>query len=698
MHIKQLHLINEKYKTLFANINGGMVVATYADSIDKTIVTFVSDVFTKMTGYTIEDIINLYQGRYLYVIVEEDRDEIFKQHFEQLKGGNTYHLPYRIRKKDGSIIWVMDNGYLVKQDDGFFNHSIITDISAVKRNEEELRLSENRFSIAINASSGTLFEVNIKNKLYTHFENAERIFGVKAEKLMEDTKDFSTLPFDGFVNATTNYFFHPDDRALANSYMDKLLEDGKASYEARLRRADNTYIWAKIDLSLISDEFGVPLRLVGFMSDIDEIKKRAEMLESKVKTDPMTGLYNRVAMEALVNTDLVRYPNGVHALVVLDIDNFKGVNDNLGHAFGDIVLIEVRHKLLTMIKDGDIVGRLGGDEFSIFVPNICDTASLLKQATRITKAFRQTYVGKKEDYTITCSMGIALTESATDDFSALYRKADAALYKAKESGKDQVVLFKAEDAATYPLENTRTNDEELKQLKESCNIEEYIFELLYASKDFDLNINMALAAIGQHYHVSRVVIFENDEDNDTTCNIFEWCNSGIKPQIKNLQHVNLSCGDEKITDCFDKNGLFYCNDVRELTPYIQKLYLSQGVLSTLQTTIGSDEKTYGFIGFNECDYYRVWTSEEIEKLTYLSRVLSVFWFKERAKEAVLANLNNRIKILDVLPDYICVVNPSTHSIEYANKKMKELLPDAYQGAFCFNTLRGGQGAPCPECL
>ncbi|MEG2450927.1 MAG: PAS domain-containing protein, partial [Clostridia bacterium] len=80
MHIKQLHLINEKYKTLFANINGGMVVATYADSIDKTIVTFVSDVFTKMTGYTIEDIINLYQGRYLYVIVEEDRDEIFKQH------------------------------------------------------------------------------------------------------------------------------------------------------------------------------------------------------------------------------------------------------------------------------------------------------------------------------------------------------------------------------------------------------------------------------------------------------------------------------------------------------------------------------------------------------------------------------------------------------------------------------------------
>ncbi|MEG2274298.1 MAG: PAS domain-containing protein, partial [Clostridia bacterium] len=134
MHIKQLHLINEKYKTLFANINGGMVVATYADSIDKTIVTFVSDVFTKMTGYTVEDIINLYQGRYLYVIVEEDRDEIFKQHFEQLKGGNTYHLPYRIRKKDGSIIWVMDNGYLVKQEDGFFNHSIITDITAIKRN------------------------------------------------------------------------------------------------------------------------------------------------------------------------------------------------------------------------------------------------------------------------------------------------------------------------------------------------------------------------------------------------------------------------------------------------------------------------------------------------------------------------------------------------------------------------------------
>ncbi|MEG2117014.1 MAG: PAS domain-containing protein, partial [Clostridia bacterium] len=211
--------VNQSYASLLDNINGGMIVTNHSKLQNETILTYVSSGFTKMTGYTLEDIQNKYQGRYISIVLEEDRNISFDKFLQQTSVGNTYEISYRIIKKDNSILWVMDNGYLVNDDDGLRNHSIITDISTVKQQEEELRLSEKRFSIAINASSGALFEVDLKKQLYSHFENAERIFGVSSEILLDDTRAFSTLPYDDFVIAVTTYFFHPDDHAIALNAM-----------------------------------------------------------------------------------------------------------------------------------------------------------------------------------------------------------------------------------------------------------------------------------------------------------------------------------------------------------------------------------------------------------------------------------------------------------------------------------------------
>lgn len=697
-HNKELRIASEKYQSLLSNINGGVLVTTHAKTAEEITVIYVSPGFTDMTGYTLEDLQTIYHGQYLNIMLEEDRQPAFEKHLQQLSEGNTYRMPYRIHKQDGSFLWVMDNGYLVEDIDGLHNHSIITDITAVKAQEEELRLSEKRFSIAVNASSGTLFEVDLKSKLYTHFENAERFFGIASEKLLADTREFSSLPFDEFVKAVTAYFFHPEDCGIALHAMTELPLNGKASYEARLRRFDNTYLWARVDLSLILDEFGAPSRLVGFMSDIDEMKKRAELLENRVQTDPMTGLYNKVAMATLTNQVLSEFPDRRHALLVLDIDNFKGINDTLGHAFGDVVLIEISAKITAAFRGVDIAGRMGGDEFAILMKDVTDTGHVLKKAAELSGALRQTYAGKKQDYQVSCSMGIIMTDGGGDSFEVLYQKADAALYQAKQRGKDQFVLYREKDAANYPIESTRINDEELDNLNMHHDVEAYIFELLYASKDFDISINRALAAIGQQYHVSRVSIFENSMDNQTTSVIYEWCNDGISSELSKIQNMSLSDGSDFVLDCFDQNGLLYCNDVRELPSYPRRLLESQGVLSTLKITIANDEVLCGFIGFDECNEYRAWTAEEIEKLTYLSKMLSVFLFKEKAKTAVLENLHTRLKILDTLPDYICVVNPALHSIEYANSKMQELLPSAQAGSFCFTTLRGSQNGPCSTCL
>ncbi|MEG1932194.1 MAG: GGDEF domain-containing protein, partial [Pygmaiobacter sp.] len=273
-----------------------------------------------------------------------------------------------------------------------------------------------------------------------------------------------------------------------------------------------------------------------------------------MQTDPMTGLYNKIAMATLSDKVLKDYPDGRHALMVIDVDNFKGINDTLGHAFGDLVLMDVCTKLSAAFRTNDIVGRMGGDEFAVLMKNVPNTGSVLKKAAGLSGVFRQTYRGESTDYKLSCSIGVIMIEAGCrDTFEALYRKADAALYKAKQRGKDQVVLYRDTDSDNYSIESTRTNDEERQNLKASHDIATHIFELLYAAKDFHVGITEALAAIGQQYHVSRVSIFENDHENLMLRNIYEWCNAGISPKVDQLQNISILSGDESIMDSFDRN-------------------------------------------------------------------------------------------------------------------------------------------------
>ncbi|MEG2597336.1 MAG: diguanylate cyclase, partial [Oscillospiraceae bacterium] len=242
----------------------------------------------------------------------------------------------------------------------------------------------------------------------------------------------------------------------------------------------------------------------------------------------------------------------------------------------------------------------------------------------------------KQQCKISCSIGMIITEADADDdsFESLYRKADAALYQAKQSGKNCFILYQAGDADSYPIESTKTDDEDLQSLKRSRTLEAYIFELLYTSRDFESSINMALAAIGQQYAVSRVSVFEHQKDGRTTRNLYEWCNEGVSAEIEKMQQLELSSGGTSIMDGFDGNGLLCCNDVRELPPYVREILECQHVLATLQVMISNDERVFGFIGFDDCNLHRAWTAEEVEKLSYLSKVLGVFLFKKKTEDAL----------------------------------------------------------------
>ncbi len=160
--------------------------------------------------------------------------------------------------------------------------------------------------------------------------------------------------------------------------------------------------------------------------------------EERAETDLLTGMNNKVSTEQKIKDQFRLHPDIQCAMILFDIDDFKRINDTMGHAFGDEVLAEVGRNVSSLYRVSDIYGRIGGDEFMVLVKDIGDTDSLINQIHRLEDFFHTFKVGTYSKYSPTASVGVSLFPSEGQDFETLYKEADGALYKSKRGGKNQV--------------------------------------------------------------------------------------------------------------------------------------------------------------------------------------------------------------------------------------------------------------------
>lgn len=173
--------------------------------------------------------------------------------------------------------------------------------------------------------------------------------------------------------------------------------------------------------------------------------ENSKTLEEKADTDLLTGLTNKLATERKIKEYIRDYPNSLAMMFVLDIDDFKKINDTLGHAFGDEVLRTLGKHIGVNFRVTDIIGRTGGDEFTIFLKDLKEDANVLKEGQKLEKFFKDFQAGDYVKYSPTASIGAAVFPTDAQDFDSLYKKADEALYKAKRRGKNQLAYFDDRD-------------------------------------------------------------------------------------------------------------------------------------------------------------------------------------------------------------------------------------------------------------
>jgi len=214
-------------------------------------------------------------------------------------------------------------------------------------------------------------------------------------------------------------------------------EDGWVENTLRFYVGEGRYGWLELRLRQEQRTGGI---ISGTMVNLAEWKKEVERWKEKATRDALTGLYNRAYFESNVLSQLSQKTFESAAILFIDVDDFKQVNDTLGHRFGDDVLCYVAKQILGVFRHTDIIARYGGDEFVVFAPNIQQN-TLEERLKKLCGAFRYPYRSATVEYKVSGSVGAAMFPRDGEDYKMLLHHADCALYEAKKRGKDQFVVY-----------------------------------------------------------------------------------------------------------------------------------------------------------------------------------------------------------------------------------------------------------------
>lgn len=196
-----------------------------------------------------------------------------------------------------------------------------------------------------------------------------------------------------------------------------------------------------VSLLVVIGVFFCIVMVINIVGKIRSNEKKRE-LEDKADTDLLTGLNNKLATERKIKDYMAQNPDKQSMMFLFDIDNFKKINDTMGHAFGDEVLRSLGVQIGAIFRASDIVGRVGGDEFMVFLKDITSDEDIMKEAGKVETFFKSFQAGEYVKYKATASIGVAIFPQEGEDFETLYKAADQGLYKAKKRGKNQLAFYR----------------------------------------------------------------------------------------------------------------------------------------------------------------------------------------------------------------------------------------------------------------
>ncbi len=317
---------------------------------------------------------------------------------------------------------------------GYTVYVILQHRKTRKLREEKERiilLQQKRYQMIIDNSGDMLYEISLTDHAGIATEKIQDYFGWSIPKKVD------SLTFEQWIDI---FHVYPEDRERALAFVEAVINENKSDeIKVRLIKSDGNPVWCEATCLPLSDENGNLISLIGKIADIDEEIKEKEALELKTRRDGLTGLLNKQTFESEVRTYLNENSSKGCGLIFIDMDHFKSVNDNFGHATGDIAIKNTAQKLQIIFANFDLVARFGGDEFYVFVKDI-PRATLYDKLIWALDKLKERYSNGKVVVNVTASIGVVYCNKEDAHYNELLDYADEAVYKAKENGRNGFVI------------------------------------------------------------------------------------------------------------------------------------------------------------------------------------------------------------------------------------------------------------------
>lgn len=407
----------------------GMPAISYAGALDGLTTTFISPQVEDILGVSPQEWIDD-PGVFWELLHPDDRERVVLAIGRGMEIGACFTAEYRMLARDGRTVWFHEQARTVRDVDGtpLMRQGMMQDVTERHESEVALRQAAAVFrstteGVMITDAEGNIVDVNEAFCGITGYPRGEAI-GRNPRFLQSGRHDPS----------------------FYQSLWTELYQAGAWRGEIWNRRKDGEVYPGWLTISTVRDDKGDIGNYVGVISDISAIKRSQEQLDFLAHHDPLTRLPNRLLFNARLSHALerARRGDGQLAVLFLDLDQFKAINDSMGHAVGDQLLQEVAHRLQDQLREEDTLARIGGDEFLVVLERLGDRRDAGNVAHKLIECLATPFLLQDQDLYVSTSIGVSLYPGDGHDVDNLVKNADAAMYRAKDQGRNNYQFYTEE--------------------------------------------------------------------------------------------------------------------------------------------------------------------------------------------------------------------------------------------------------------
>jgi diguanylate cyclase (GGDEF)-like protein/PAS domain S-box-containing protein len=392
---------------------------------------------SQLIGYSSAELM----GRsFIDFIHPDDRNMVAGNYLRRLKGEDFQpRYPFRYLPRNGATNWMEIGTVEIEWAGRPATLNFCTDITKRKQAETDLRTNEALLSTAMKLAHLGYWEYDIAGDLFTFNDYIYSLLHTNVER--EGGYTMSSAQY-------TKRFVHLEDASIVAREIQKAIEtsDPYFSYEVEHRIVfnDGGIGYISIHYFIVKNDQGRTVQMYGVNQDITEHKRAEEIIHQMAYHDSLTGLPNRKLFSDRLGIALAqaqRNQNKV-GIAMIDLDNFKRVNDTLGHDVGDLLLQATTERLSAELRKGDTIARFGGDEFLLILPELKVIEDAIPVAKKIVDSFSKPFLIDTHELVVTTSIGIAIYPNDGIDEVILLKNADIAMYQAKQAGRNRYHLYK----------------------------------------------------------------------------------------------------------------------------------------------------------------------------------------------------------------------------------------------------------------